>query len=43
MPKVKDKLVELERQGVISKVDQPTDWCAPIVAVQKVTEMLESA
>ena len=35
MPKVKDKLVELERQGVISKVDQPTDWCAPIVAVPK--------
>ena len=35
MPKVKDKLVELERQGLISKVDQPTDWCAPIVAVQK--------
>ena len=35
MPKVKDKLLELERQGVISKVDQPTDWCAPIVAVPK--------
>ena len=35
MPKVKDKLVELERQGVISKEDQPTDWCAPIVAVPK--------
>ena len=35
MPKVKDTLVELERQGVISKVDQPTDWCAPIVAVSK--------
>ena len=35
MPKAKDKLVELERQGVISKVDQPTDWCAPIVAVPK--------
>ena len=33
--KVKDKLVELERQGVISKVDQPTDWCAPVVAVPK--------
>ena len=35
MPKVKDKLVELERQGVISKVDLPTDWCAPVVAVPK--------
>jgi len=27
--------MELEQQGVISKVDQPTDWCAPIVAVPK--------
>ena len=35
LPKVKDKLMELEQQGVISKVDQPTDWCAPIVAVTK--------
>ena len=35
MPKVKDKLVELERQDMISKVDQPIDWCAPIVAVPK--------
>lgn len=35
MPKVKDNLVELEGQGVISKVGQPTDWCVP-------TEMLES-
>ena len=35
LPKVKDKLMELEQQGVISKVDQPTDWCAPIVAVPK--------
>lgn len=35
MPKVKDNLVELEGQGVISKVGQPTDWCVPIVAVPK--------
>ena len=27
--------MELEEQGVKSKVDQPTDWCAPIVAVPK--------
>lgn len=33
--KVRDKLVEQERQGVISKVDQPTDRCAPLVAVPK--------
>jgi len=35
LPKVKDKLEELEKQGVISKVDKPTDWCAPIVVVPK--------
>lgn len=35
MTKVRDKLVEHERQGVISKVDQPTDWCAPLVAIPK--------
>jgi len=25
----------MEAQGVISKVDQPTDWCAGIVVVPK--------
>ena len=35
MTKVRDKLVEQERQGVISKVDQPTDWYVPLVAVPK--------
>ena len=35
LPKVKAKLEQLETQGVISKVDRPTDWCAPIVVVPK--------
>ena len=35
LPKVKEKLEELEKQGVISRVDQPTDWCAPIVVAPK--------
>ena len=35
LSKVKVKLEELEKLGVISKVDKPTDWCAPIVAVPK--------
>ena len=38
LPKVKAKVEQLERQGVISKVDQPTDWCAPMVVVQKSNE-----
>ena len=24
---------QLEKQGVVSRADQPTDWCAPIVVV----------
>ena len=35
LPKVKAKLEQLERQGVIWKLDQPTGWCAPMVVVQK--------
>ena len=35
MPKVKAELDRLERDGVIMKVTEPTDWCAPIVPVTK--------
>jgi hypothetical protein len=35
MSKVKDKLAKLCKQGVISKVTEPTEWCAPMVAVEK--------
>ena len=28
MPKVKEELQRMEKLGVISKVDIPTDWCA---------------
>ena len=31
MNKVKDELGQMERLGVISKVDEPTEWCAGIV------------
>uniref|UniRef100_A0A3B3HH25 Gypsy retrotransposon integrase-like protein 1 n=1 Tax=Oryzias latipes TaxID=8090 RepID=A0A3B3HH25_ORYLA len=37
MPKVKEELTRMEQQGVISKVDQPTEWCAPMVVVPKRT------
>ena len=35
LPKVKAKLEQLERQRVISKVDQPTDWCDSMMVVPK--------
>ncbi|XP_027143510.1 heat shock 70 kDa protein 12B [Larimichthys crocea] len=35
LPKVKEELSRMEQQGVISKVDEPTAWCAPMVAVLK--------
>ena len=35
MPKVKAELERMEREGVISSVSEPTEWCAPMVAVIK--------
>ena len=34
-PKVEAELTRLEKLNVIRKVDEPTDWCAPIVPVLK--------
>ena len=34
-PKVKQELYRMESIGVISKVDEPTEWCAGMVAVPK--------
>ena len=34
-PKLKNELDTLEEQGIIEKVDRPTDWIHPIVVVQK--------
>ena len=33
--KVQEELKKLEEQDIIRPVETPTDWCAPIVAVQK--------
>ena len=33
--KVADELKQMEKQGIIEKIDEPTDWCAPIVPVLK--------
>ena len=33
--KVEEELRQMEKQGIIEKIDQPTDWCAPIVPVLK--------
>ena len=35
MDKVKEELDKKEKQGVIARIDKPTDWCAPIVVVPK--------
>ena len=35
LPKVKIELDRLETLGVIKRVTEPTDWCAPIVVVPK--------
>ncbi|CAC5408776.1 unnamed protein product [Mytilus coruscus] len=35
MDKVKTELTRMEKLGVISKVDEPTEWCAGMVVVPK--------
>ena len=35
LPKVKQELTRMENLGVITKVDNPTDWCAGMVVVPK--------
>ena len=34
-PKVKEELGKMESMGVISRVDEPTEWCAGMVVVPK--------
>ena len=38
MEAVKKALADMEENGVITKVTQPTDWCAPMVPVLKPTQ-----
>ena len=35
MPKVKAKLERMERLGVISRIEEPTTWCAGMAVVPK--------
>ena len=35
LPKVKDELNQMLEAGIIEKVTEPTDWCAPMVPVVK--------
>lgn len=35
LPKVEAELRRMEESGVIEKITQPTDWCAPMVPVMK--------
>ena len=38
LPKVKAELERMEQLGVITRVDEPTDWCAGMVVVPKPNE-----
>jgi hypothetical protein len=35
MEKVKAELTRMEKLGVISRIDEPTEWCAGMVVVPK--------
>ena len=35
LPKVKEELEQMTKLGVISKVTEPTEWCAGMVVVPK--------
>ena len=35
LPKVKEEIEDMQRKGVISPVEEPTDWCSGIVVVPK--------
>ena len=35
MPKVEEELKRMEEAGIIEKVAESTEWCAPMVPVQK--------
>ncbi|XP_062607979.1 uncharacterized protein LOC134269786 [Saccostrea cucullata] len=35
LPKVEEELLRMEEEGIIQKVTEPTEWCAPMVPVVK--------
>ena len=35
MAKTKKELIKMEEMGVITRIEQPTDWCPPVVVVPK--------
>ena len=35
LPKVREEVKRMEDMGVIEKVDQPTEWCSPVVVITK--------
>lgn len=40
LPKVKEELQRMESMGVITRIDEPTEWCAGMVVVPKPSENL---
>ena len=35
LSKVEEELARMEEEGILEKVIEPTEWCAPIVPVAK--------
>ena len=35
LPRVREELKRMEDMGVIEKVDQPIEWCPPVVVIPK--------
>ena len=34
-PKVKEELENMVREGILTEISEPTDWCSPMVPVLK--------
>ena len=35
MPKVNEELKQMEEANIVERVTGPTEWCAPMITVQK--------
>jgi hypothetical protein len=42
MDKIKAELTRMEKLGVISRIDEPTEWCAGMVVVPKSSGQVRS-
>ena len=42
MDKIKVELLRMKRANIVEEIAEPTDWCAPIVAVSKKSEAVRT-